>query len=241
MLPPWVEPFYDAQFQLLPDDERAEQQAGRLQVLSTLGIAPAPGADTLLEIGPGGGQFAAAAARAGWRVTAVELVASAADATQRRLAPFEHAQVIHGDALTVPLPADFRLVCYWDGFGVGDDHAQRTLLERMATQLAPGADALVEIYTPGYWEAAVGREQVFEGFRRRYGFDATHSRMLDTWWPRDAEGREGEGHTQSLRCYRPDELRTLLRDTGLRLEQLHTTGTPLAESWSYLAHLRRTR
>jgi len=88
----------------------------------------------------------------------------------------------------------------------------------------------------------------WEDAARRYGYDATSNRMLDTWWP---TGDPSAAATQSLRCYTPDELRRLLGSTGLELIDVrpggaydHNTGVyrdrvPLEEAMQYVATLRR--
>jgi SAM-dependent methyltransferase len=213
---------------------------------------------TVLELGAGGGQNAAALADLGYSVTAVELVPSVAQnalelADQPRKGQL---RVIVGDFYDVELPDRYDIVCYWDGFGVGSDDDQRRLLKRVAGWLAHRGFALIEIYTPWYWSGIArsgiarsgmaGRETQFGSVCRRYGFDADGSRMLDTWWP---VGHEQEAVTQSLRCYSPADLQLLLKDTGLSLESVEPRGVydpardrfvedaSLEESMQYLAKL----
>lgn len=159
--------------------------------------------------------------------------------------------VLEGDFYTLDPGGPFDVVCYWDGFGIGSDDDQRSLLRRIHGWLAPGGCALVEVYTPWYWAAAAGREQHFhDGSARRYGFDADGCRMLDRWWP---EGREAEGVTQSLRAYSPADLRLLLEGTGLVLDRIEEGGAwddvaqvwheraPLEAAMSYVVRLRSSR
>jgi len=42
----------------------------------------------------------------------------------------------------VDIGGPFDAVCYWDGFGIGDDQDQRRLLRRIAGWLAPDGRAL---------------------------------------------------------------------------------------------------
>lgn len=203
---------------------------------------------TVLELGAGGGQNAAALADLGYSVTAVELVPAVAEnARKLALQPRKgYVTVIVDDFYEVDLSDRFDVVCYWDGFGIGSDDDQRRLLRRIAGWLLPGGFALIEVYTPWYWAKASGRETQFGGVCRRYGFDADGSRMPDTWWP---VGREAEAVTQSLRCYSPADLQPLLKDTGLSLESVEPRGAydtardrfvedaPLEESMQYLAKL----
>jgi len=108
----------------------------------------------------------------------------------------------------------FDVVCYFDGFGIGEDDDQRRLLRRIAGWLKCDGSALIEVYAPRYWATVAGTEMHFDDASRRYEFDMVGSRLLDTWWP---NGRPEEAAIQSLRCYAPVDLPLLLRGTGLRL------------------------
>jgi len=202
----------------------------------------------LLELGAGGGQNAAAAADLGYSVVAIELVPSGVKNAQKLASQPRKGQlrVIEGDFYEVEFAKPFDIICYWDGFGVGSDEDQRRLLKRMAGWLQPAGFALVEVYTPWYWAGAAGRQISFGNVMRRYDFDTSNCRMLDRWWP---VGHEEETVTQSLRCYSPDDLRTLLKGTGLALESVESRGAfdaernqfvesvPIEQAMQYLAKL----
>jgi hypothetical protein len=108
---------------------------------------------------------------------------------------------------------------------------------------------LIEVYTPWYWAAAAGRTMAWPDVSRRYDYDASKDRMLDTWWPTD---NPAAAVTQSLACYGPDDLRTLIETTGLTLTGIlpggaydHATGVyreqvPLTQAMQYIAVLERT-
>lgn len=275
--PPWVAPFYARQAAwsggytrpVEPADHKRVDQLLRLfqPQLGTDSPSAVPPPDSrplrVLELGAGGGQFAAAAAARGLRVTAIELLpelAAHARALAATIAAGPAADphpadrpgsltVLEGDFYAVDPDGPFDVVCYWDGFGIGSDDEQRLLLRRIQSWLAPGGCALIEVYTPWYWAAAAGREQHFhDGSARRYGFDADACRMLDRWW---LEGREAEAVTQSLRAYSPADLRLLLEGTGLVLEGIEEGGAwdetakvwreraPLEAAMSYMARLVR--
>lgn len=186
----------------------------------------------LLELGAGGGQFAAAAALAGFQVTALDLRDTAAQDTQR-LAAEQGAQVrmLTGDFYALALPETFDVVCYWDGFGIGTDAEQRHLLGRVREWLAPGGRAFIDIFTPWYWAQHAGYTRHWPkpaGLVQTYGFDADGCRMTDTYAP------PGEAPmTQSLRCYSPADLRLLLEGTGLKLLRVKAGGKydPEAGVW----------
>ena len=211
----WVEDFYtkqEAWSGVYTSDVTDYHRRKASLVRSMAGDAP----QSVLELGAGGGQTAYATAEMGCQVTAVELLpAPAAHATRlsERLGS-GLLRIIQADFYTVHLDASYDLVCYWDGFGIGQDEDQVRLLKRIARWVKPTGAVLLDIYSPWYWALAAGREMVFGTVARRYGFDPEGNRMIDSWWP---IGREQDRVSQSLRCYTPADLKLLLRSTGLRL------------------------
>ncbi len=177
----------------------------------------------LLELGAGGGQNAAAAADLGYSVVAVELIPSIKRNAEKLAAQPRRGRlrVIQGDFYEVEFSDPFDVVCYWDGFGIGTDSDQRRLLNRVAAWLRPSGFALIEVYSPQYWADAAGRRAEFGKVARRYDFDREKSRLLDRWWP---VGREDLAVTQSLRCYSPDDFRTLLKGVNLEVESIESRG-----------------
>ena len=175
---------------------------------------------------------------------------SAAD--RRRLADNKRLdlRVIEGNFLDVDLRERFGLICYWDGFGVGADWQQQTLLGRIKTLLQPHGHAFFEVYTPWYWAQEAGRQSRVGSYRRLAEFDGRHCRMLDTWWP---EGSYQARITQSLWCYAPADLEALARAEGLTMEGLTPGGAadhcgtayispvPLEKAMSYEADLVHSR
>jgi SAM-dependent methyltransferase len=205
---------------------------------------------SLLDLGAGGGQNAAAAADLGYTVTAVELVPSGvknaqALASQPRKGTL---RIVEGDFYEVEFPKRFDMVSYWDGFGIGSDDDQRRLLMRIARWLQSTGFALIEVYTPWYWAKSAGREMKFGKVIRRYDYDTETCRMVDRWW---LAGREEEAVTQSLRCYSPDDLEILLKGTGLALKSVEPRGAydaeknrfvepvPMGQAMQYLVELTR--
>lgn len=171
------------------------------------------GGNTLLELGSGGGQWAVAAALAGYTVTALEY--REAGTQQARTFAEQHGvsvQALTGDFYHAdPGGPSFDLVCYWDGFGIGTDDEQRALLRRIPGWLNPGGRALIEVYMPYYWVKHAGFTRRTPEYIQTYGFDALGCRFTDTYTTKN------ESQTQSLRCYTPADLQMLLRGTGLTL------------------------
>jgi SAM-dependent methyltransferase len=246
----WVRVFYEKQDEWTGTcRERIDachlDQAGRVDRVL------AGRAGRVLELGCGGGQTASALAAMGHSVVAIDQSPRAIAAAQERVEPrfASRLQFVLADFFAVNLEGRFDVICYFDGFGIGEDEDQRRLLGRMGGWLAPEGVALLDVYTPWYWAGASGQTMQFEDACRRYGFDAEAGRMLDTWWPAD---HPETTVTQSLRCYGPADLRLLLRGTGLELVDIRPGGAldreagesrnevPLAAAMSFSAALRRT-
>lgn len=247
----WVEPFYAQQHEWLATYYFGEVIAQHRDQAATIERLAGPAPKRVLELGAGGGQGAAAAADLGYDVTAIELLPAAARHARRLAAQSHHGTmtVLEGDFYAVEPPGPFDVVCYWDGFGIGSDADQRRLFERVRCWLALDGCALIEVLTPWYWARVAGQEMRVERTMRRYDFDAEECRMLDRWWPRDAEER---AVMQSLRCYSPADLRLLLEGTGLALRRVepggavdyatghYTKRVPLGQAMSYVAKLAPT-
>ncbi|KQC12318.1 MAG: hypothetical protein APR63_02950 [Desulfuromonas sp. SDB] len=174
----------------------------------------------ILELGAGGGQNAAALAELGYSVTAVELIPQLAGIACKftsNSAPGK-IEVLQDDFYEINLEKKFDIICYWDGFGIGSDDDQIRLLNRIADWLKEDGFALIEIYNPGYWKKTVGKTMKFGKVNRRYDYDYQNNRMLDRWWLRNFPENSV---CQSLRCYKPEDLKTLLAETGLNLKGIY--------------------
>lgn len=211
----WVEDFYSKQEEWLGvyTSEVNEYHRNKALALQSLaGVAP----KSVLELGAGGGQTAFATSQLGYTVTAIELLERptlfAKSLSEK--ATGGSMRVIKDDFYSVQLDESFDIVCYWDGFGIGEDIDQVRLLRRVEQWLKPDGIALLDIYSPWYWSRVSGTEMSFDTVKRRYEFIAKDSRMIDRWW---MLGNEEQNVAQSLRCYSPADLKLLLRDTGLFL------------------------
>lgn len=177
----------------------------------------------ILELGAGCGQFAVSAAEKGFNVTAVELVSNAVKKMEklsnRKLKG--KLNIIEGDFYKIKFDKKFDYICYWDGFGVGEDSDQKKLLKRIEGWLKPEGTVLIDIYTPWYWAAVSGRKMEFENFKRKYDFNPKKCRMLDSWWEK---GKKDKKVTQSLRCYSPADFKLLLKDSNLKIRSITPNG-----------------
>lgn len=194
------------------------QQPGENEKFKTRLIENNVGAPPLqvLELGAGGGQFAVTCARAGYQVVAVELLPELADHIKElaRSLPPDSLEVICGDFFSLHIEERFDTICYWDGFGIGEDREQRVLLKRIASWLKPGGLVFMDVYSPWFWARADGKKQRWGEFWRETGFDFSRCRLVDTFchW----EEKE-EPFSQSLRCYTLPDLELLLEGTGLKI------------------------
>lgn len=173
----------------------------------------------VLELGAAYGTTAAVAAADGFLVTAVEISDRADHAPET-----PGLTMVRGDFYRFDAAARFDAVCYWNGFGVGDDADQRRLLRRIAADwLAPGGVALIDVFNPFVWARWDGDEEhklpdPARGYeyelREQTRFDPVTCVASDTWWDVAAPERK---ITQRLRCYTPADLALLIEGTGLRL------------------------
>lgn len=205
----------------------------------------------ILELGAGGGQFGVLASGRGYDVTAIERIPSLVEHGEK-LREEEGGKgslrFIIGDFYQVDPGYTFDGICYWDGFGLGEDRDQRQLLKRMESWLHPHGQILLDVYTPWYWARQAGRQMRLGNIVREYAFQGETCRFLDYWYP---ENRDQEKVFQSLRCYSPPDLKLLLQGTGLCLMAVQAGGcmnyttmeyrdqAPLEEAMMYTAWLQK--
>lgn len=245
----WARDFYEKQNRWSGVYEEAISTTNR-EKAALIAEYNGAGPKRVLELGAGGGQASVAMAMLGHTVVAVELVPMLANQIKTLASSHgvaDKVTVHNADFYTVALTGQFDVVCYWDGFGVGEDADQRRLLQRIADWLKPTGCALIEVGTPWYIASVDGRGWAVGDAERRYSFDAEGCRWNDTWWPK---GKPAEAVMQSLRCYSPADLRLLLAGTGLQLQSVKAGGVfdwkeriwhpqvPLGRAMNYVAELR---
>jgi SAM-dependent methyltransferase len=239
----WARDFYAKQAAwtgVFPNTELLGGSARRADALESL-VGSAP--KRILELGCGGGYAAARLVDRGHTVVGIDLVPACVANAHRFVADGrqERLSIIEGDFYTVAVPGPFDVVCYFDGFGIGEDADQRRLLRRIAQWLAPGGCALLDVLTPWYWAARDGEAYQVRRASGQYTFDADACRMVDRMWP---DTDPSQAVTQSIRCYAPADLRLLLEGTGLALveyapfsDERYTQPARLVEAMLYLAKL----
>lgn len=252
----WVKDFYTQSDIWWGADAGEEYYAARLLAIERLG---GPGPKHILELGAGSGAVAAALAKDGHSVTAVELTTAIQAAQELSQDGWKGSlQALEADFYTVELGGPFEVICYWDGFGVGTDGDQRRLLRRIAGEwLAPRGTALIDVFHPARFARHADSEEILPPLkgvpgsvemRHRCRFDPLHCRWIDEWEP---TAEPEKTLAQSVRCYTPADLRLLLDGTGLALRSIEIDGQaleiegermtlsgPLLETYSYLALIK---
>lgn len=178
----------------------------------------------ILELGAGGGQFSLAAAKSGYKVTALEIQSQFTDHIKKikEEESLTTLFVINDDFYAVNFGEKFDVICYWDGFGVGSDNEQKLLLGNISTWLSPEGCAFIEIYTPWYWATkANGVTNIMGDVIRTYQFDAEACCLVDSWYLKNDPSSKT---TQRLRCYSPADLRLLLEKIDLQIEDIYSGG-----------------
>lgn len=245
----WVEEFYSVTDSWWGDAESVIDDTDRARS-RFVGVV-APNSSDVLELRCGYGATAVAIGQTGRSVIAVD-ISDRIERAHQFAEQAESVRFVRGDFYTFDAGRRFDVVCYWDGFGIGCDRDQLSLLKRVADEwLRPDGVAVVEVFHPAGWITDDGLDEIREPspdgrYAKRLGhrrhFDHESSTAVDSWW----EIGSTTVVSQSLRCYRPDEFACLARDAGLSVVALvdPAAWTELAEvsardSWSYVAVLQR--
>jgi SAM-dependent methyltransferase len=234
----WVEPFYSETGRWWGGAEASVTDRDHARV-STLRRLTGVDSGRLLDLGCSYGNTPAAFALAGYDVTGVEISDRISFAAQHAHVVGETPTAgsltfIRGDFLTLELNERFDLVTYWNGFGIGSDAEQRTLLDRIAQHwLRPAGCLVLDVFNPAQWTRWAGEVSQLDAapsagypysVTERTDYDPVRARFLDTW-SRDGQDRE---LTQSQRCYSPADLVLLLEPTDLEVVAAEVDGCPLA-------------
>lgn len=211
-----------------------------------------PNSVNVLELGCGHGATAAAIAGTGRRVVGID-VSARVEQTVHARSGVAGLELQRGDFYKVDLGQRFDVVCYWDGFGVGDDADQIRLLRRVGGWLADEGVAIVEVFHPSGWAADDGLDEIKaplpeRGLLRHLGhrrsYDSATDTAQDTWW----EVGESTEWTQFLRCYRRERIAEMAAEAGLELVSAIDAGAlggasfdaEIAEPcWSYICVFAR--
>jgi ubiquinone/menaquinone biosynthesis C-methylase UbiE len=224
----WVIPFYKKQFEWLHDVETEmasylKQEAENIE--EQIGV----NFKSMLDIGAGIGSIARTLDVRAKDMTTLELVPELVEAA--RLRSPKSIDIREGDFYTYTFSKQFDVVSYFDGFGIGTDDDQLTLLKRMKEWAKEDGTLLIDIYNPNYWRSiAAGKKMKVDNAERKYSFDKENCRMVDSWW--HIEHPE-EVVTQTLRCYTIDEISAMSDKAGLTITGIFPGGAMDFDKWIY--------
>lgn len=225
----WVIPFYKKQFEWLRDVE--EEMASYLQqsadkIEEQIGVT----FESMLDIGAGVGSIARVLDARGIAMTTLELVPELVE-TARIRSP-KSVDIHMGDFYTYTFSKQFDVVSYFDGFGIGTDNDQLTLLKRMKDWVKDDGSLLIDIYHPDYWRTmAAGQKMKIDNAERIYSFDEGNCRLVDSWW--HAEHPE-DIVAQSLRCYTINEISAMCEKAQLTIVGIFPGGAMDFDKWAYI-------
>ncbi len=232
----WTKDFYNFLYVYLPEvpEEYFEKKLKEVKK-----FFPHPERKTLLELGGGKGEFAWLAARAGFEVTMIDISENAISEVKKQSENFRTVHCNFYDFLEEP--HSFDVICYWDGFGIGNDEDQSKLLSLIAGNLKNNGKVFLEIYSPFFWEKMHNKTfRISDDVSRKYIYDIKNSRFTDCWHVREEE------KCQHLKCYSPEQFSKLLLRSSLKIEKFFLyNGLPvneknLADNFCYGAVLGKT-
>lgn len=216
----------------------------------------------ILDLGAGNGGTSAAMAELGHNVIGIEYAEERANQAKVIAQNVKNGQlsIICDDFYTYTFDRKFDLVTYWDGFGIGTDAEQQSLLRRIPQEwLKEDGVLLMDVYSPygpisesGTQEELSKLQGVAESVDmiRKVHFDFVRSRWIDEWQPKD---NPKASMSQDLRCYTPEDFKLLITDTNLKIVQIEIkdeivpkdlpvseTSKLFKDSWSYFVQLARS-
>ena len=202
-------------------DRHAEAQVDLLEQI--LDLRPQ---DAVLDVGCGGGRHSILLHERGYHLTAVDLsddvLEIARERWRARHPSDEGPRFLQGDMRELPVAGPFGAALLMDvTLGAFQDDADHLrTLSGIADTLRPGGKLVCELFNPYLWShrrvtqhlppgsLAAGADVV-----RTYRFDPIRGRLEDRAVVFDSGGRR-EIPTQSLRCWTPPEVRTLMSASG---------------------------
>ena len=229
----WIDGFYSRTGEWWGGAESGVTERDHRRLVAMQRLCGADGRPLrVLDLGSSYGNTAFVMAQAGHDVTGVEVSSRIDFAARHDLSNLAGSlRFVRSDFYAFKDEGTFDVVCYWNGFGVGNDADQRRLLRRMKELwLKPEGVALIEVANPARWMAWAGDEehraaQPEVGYpfnvSERTDYDPAGNRFIDTWWQTEIPG---DAISQSVRCYSPVDFLLLLEGTGLRLAQAEVDG-----------------
>lgn len=224
----WTTDFYTLMYEVFKSTvtETAEMyQTQAQEVHQQLAYKP----NHTLELGAGFGLFAKGFAPLTERMTTLDLIPEMVAFTKKHTPA--NVNALCGNFYSIELSDKFDAIVYLDGFGIGDDAEQLSLLKRIKSWLDPDGHALIDIYNATFWDRADGVKMALtDSVLRQYHYNKDNQRMIDTWWRRDEKDSK---QTQSLKCYLPEQINALVKEAELHIEAYYPGATMDYETMTY--------
>jgi SAM-dependent methyltransferase len=239
----WIDGFYSKTGTWWGNAESAVTDMDHKR-LATLERLCGSGKKRILDMGSSYGNTAVVMAQAGHDVVGIE-ISDRIDFARKYESQAENGtlQFIKEDFYKVSFEQPFDVICYWNGFGIGDDKDQRKLLEKMAGNwLKPHGKILMDVQNPVCWINWTGDEEHLKadperGYQHnvseRIDFDPINNRFIDTWWETE---KPEEKFSQSIRCYSPADLSLLLEGIDVKLDRIEIDGEEINLNATYNSH-----
>lgn len=188
----WTKDFYSqtGQWWGPAESKVGERDHQRLETLERLA---GKGKKRILELGSSYGNTAFVMAQAGHEVIGIE-ISNRIDFAHQYEGQIENGNLtfVKEDFYQASFDNPFDVICYWNGFGIGSDEDQRTLLRRMANHwLKPDGIVLMDVANPTCWIQWTGDEEnlsarpdagYHHNVSERIDYDPVRNRLIDTWW-----------------------------------------------------------
>ena len=210
-MPEWFESFEQCCW--LKDDETGETDAPF--ILDALGLRPG---DRVLDAPCGAGRISVPLARAGCRVTGVDLQPDHIARTEKRFADEKlSGEFIVGDLRALDYDGVFDAVINWGGsFGYFSDAVNADVLARLARALKPGGRLLIDQRHREFILRHFQASRAGAVHSQQNRWDAATQRIEGIWTVHDPAGERTCFST--VRLYTPAQFRRLFARAGLTWE-----------------------
>lgn len=209
----WVKDFYGFQRNVLRESSM-EDWKPKIELIKKNGVKPL---SQILELGGGAGEFAVLAANNKYTTTMIDIVAENVKKAKNLKEKHEarNLEIFQGDFYEINDLEKFDAICYWDGFGIGEDEDQVRLLNIMYKALKPKGLAFIDFYPVGFWKQQQKKEFWFDKETGRgYDYDLENNKMIDCWWTNSKLTQ----YCQYLKCYNTVEIEALIKQTPFTLK-----------------------
>lgn len=207
-------------------------------ILNTLGLKPG---DRVLDAPCGAGRISVPLARAGCRMTGVDLQTEHIARAEKRFANEKlSGELIVSDLRRLDYDGVFDAAINWGGsFGYFSDAENADLLARLAHALKPGGRLLIEQRHREFILRHFQASRVGEVHSQQNRWDAATQRIEGVWTVHDPAGERT--CFSSVRLYTPAQFRRLFESVGLIWETAYgrLDGSPPRRGSRRIYHIAR--